>query len=48
MKFLAHNWNTKSSLISRRTLQFIILVITLVLFALGAGAPSDIIGGGGM
>ena len=48
MKFLAHDWFKKTGMINRRTVQLVVLVITLLLFALGAGAPLDVIGGGGM
>lgn len=41
MKFLAQNWTTNPSRISRRTIQLIVLIITLLLFVLGAGAPAD-------
>ena len=41
MKFLAHNWLTNTSRINRRTIQLIVLLITLLLFVLGAGAPMD-------
>lgn len=41
MKFLAENWLAKSNRINRRAIQFIILVVTLLLFVLGAGAPMD-------
>ena len=45
MLFLANEWK-KSDLISRHTVQFVVLLITLLLFALAAGAPIDYIGGG--
>lgn len=41
MKFLAQNWKTNTSRINRRTIQLIILLITLLLFVLAAGAPVD-------
>lgn len=41
MKFLAQDWSNNSSRISRRTVQLVILIITMLLFALGAGAPVD-------
>jgi len=45
MKFLAQNWLTNTSRINRRMIQLVILLITLLLFVLGAGAPMDDLAG---
>jgi hypothetical protein len=47
MKFLAQNWLTNTSRIKRSTIQFIIVLITLLLFVLSAGAPMDDLTGSG-
>ena len=47
MKLVAQNWLVDMTQVNRRTVQFIVLLITLVLYVLGAGAPMDDVFGTG-